>query len=95
VAWILTLTAVSDLDRVATEGSLRFGFKQSERYEREMVSMLDNLAVMPEIGSERQAASSVVRLIPCGSHNICYVVKDGDVLILRVLHGLQNWFDLL
>jgi plasmid stabilization system protein ParE len=33
--------------------------------------------------------------MPCGAHNILYVVDNEDVIVLRVLHGLQNWFDLL
>lgn len=33
--------------------------------------------------------------MPCGSHNVLYVVDNEDVIILRVLHGLQDWFDLL
>ena len=94
MAWILTIAAVADLDRVAAEGAIRFGFLQSEAYEQELVAMLDTLAAHPHMASERQASQSLVRLMPCGSHNILYVVEN-DVIVLRVLHGLQNWFDLL
>ena len=95
MAWILTIDAVADLDRMAAEGALRFGYSQSEVYELEIVAMLDTLAVHPYLTSERQASQSFVRLMPCGSHNILYVVENEDVIVLRVLHGLQNWFDLL
>ena len=95
MAWILTIAAVADLDRVAAEGAIRFGFLQSEAYEQELVAMLDTLAAHPHMASERQASQSLVRLMPCGSYNILYVVENEDVIVLRVLHGLQNWFDLL
>lgn len=95
MAWILSVSAVDDLDRMAAQGALRFGFVQSEAYELELVTMLDTLADMPYLASERQAARQMVRLMPCGTHNILYVVDNEDVVVLRVLHGLQNWFDLL
>ena len=95
MAWILTDAALSDLDHMAAAGAMRFGFLQSEIYEQQMVETFDRLAAMPYLAPERAAATSTVRLMPCGSHNILYVIENEDVLILRVLHGLQNWFDLL
>lgn len=95
MAWILTSAALDDLDRMAAEGAVRFGFVQSEVYEQEMVATFERLAGMPYLAAERAAANSVVRLMPCGAHNILYIVENEDVVILRVLHGLQNWFDLL
>mgnify|MGYP001094546055 CR=1 FL=1 len=89
------MEAVADLDRMAAEGALRFGYAKSEAYEREIVAMLDALAMHPNMAPERQATHSLVRLMSCGSHNILYIVDDQDVVVLRVLHGLQNWFDLL
>jgi toxin ParE1/3/4 len=50
---------------------------------------------MPYLAPERQASQQMVRLMPCGSHHILYIVENEDVVILRVLHGLQNWFELL
>jgi Plasmid stabilization system protein len=47
LAWILTDSAVTDLDRMAADGAIRFGFAQSEVYEQEMVAAFDRLAAMP------------------------------------------------
>lgn len=80
---------------MAADGAIRFGFAQSEVYEQEMVAALDRLAAMPYLAAERQASGGSVRLMPCGSHSILYIVENEDVIVLRVLHGLQNWFDLL
>lgn len=56
MGWILTEAAVVDIDRVAAEGALRFGFLQSETYEQELVAMLDTLASHPYLAAERQAS---------------------------------------
>ena len=95
MAWRLTSTSLGDLDVVARWGAKRFGYAQSEAYEQQLVEMFDMLAANPYVAQERRAQQSMVRLMPCGSHNILYVVENDDVLIVRVLHGLQNWFDLL
>ncbi len=95
MAWILTSSAIGDLDGISAEGAVQFGYVQSEFYERRLVEMLDTLASNPYLAVERQASLGPVRLMPCGSHNILYVIENEDVVILRVLHGLQNWFDLL
>ena len=83
-----------DLDHVAAEGARQFGFAQSEIYEQELVAMLDTLAAMPYLAAERQASQQLVRLMPYGAQNILYIVDNEDVVMLRVLHGLQNWFEL-
>lgn len=57
--------------------------------------MFDTLAIHPTLAPERQAMYGMVRLMPIGAHNILYVVEAEDVIILRVLHGLQNWFEQL
>ena len=95
MTWILTSNAIADLDRISAEGAVQFGFVQSEFYEHKLVEMLDTLAARPYLAPERRAAHGRVRLMPCGVHNILYMVENEDVVILRVLHGLQNWFDLL
>ncbi|WP_375452238.1 type II toxin-antitoxin system RelE/ParE family toxin [uncultured Devosia sp.] len=91
----MTVDALSDLDQIAAEGARQFGYRQSEVYEIRLGEALDNLAANPYLGPERQTSSGTARLMPCGAHNILYVIESEDVLILRVLHGLQNWFDLL
>ena len=38
--------------------------------------MLETLAAMPYLAAERQASQQVVRLMPCGAHNIVYLVEN-------------------
>ena len=93
--WKLTEAAIDDLDRISAEGALRYGYGQSEAYERKLVNLLDALAAHPYMAPERRATVSSVRLMPSGAHNILYTIENEDVIVLRVLHHLQDWFDLL
>jgi len=94
--WLLTGDAVRDLDLMAVWGAQTFGYRQSEAYESRIVRMLDALAANPQMASERRAATQTVRLMPCEAHNILYLVRDGgDIVVLRILHHLQDWFELL
>lgn len=93
--WLLTRDAIDDLDLIASWGAQTFGYRQSEKYESRIASMFDTLAANPRIASERQASRQVVRLMPCEAHHIVYILHGDDIVILRVLHHLQDWFDLL
>ena len=93
--WRIVETAAVDMQHIAESGMIDFGEHHARKYTVSLLDMFDTLAAMPYLAQERQASSQVVRLIPCGSHNIIYLVEDDDVVILRVLHGLQNWFELL
>ncbi|UXN75000.1 type II toxin-antitoxin system RelE/ParE family toxin [Devosia sp. A8/3-2] len=95
MAWILTAESVANIDHIAAEGAKQFGFAQSEVYELQLVDMFDMLAANPYMAVERYTAAGSIRLMPVGAHNILYVVDAEDVIILRVLHGLQNWFEQL
>lgn len=95
MAWILTADSIADIDHIAAEGAKQFGFAQSELYELQLVDMFDMLAANPYMAVERHSAAGSIRLMPIGAHNILYVVEAEDVIILRVLHGLQNWFEQL
>ena len=95
MAWRASEQAALDLQHIAEDGILNFGAGQARNYTGRMLDMFETLAAHPDMARERQAASSIIRLMPYGKHNILYVIEAGDIVILRVLHGLQNWFDLL
>lgn len=40
---------------------------------------------------ERRELNPPMRLLPYHAHLIAYLVRDGDILIVRVLHGRQDW----
>ena len=93
--WRTTSEAEYDLQFIAEQGVVQFGPRVSRAYIGRLIEMFGTIAEHPPVGSERLAQSGSVRLMPYGSHNILYIVENEDVIILRVLHGLQNWFDLL
>ena len=93
--WKLTAAASDDLDRISLWSLAKFGPRQAEKYDQVLVNMFDHLAASPEMAPERRGARRLVRLMPCEAHHILYVIEDGDIIILRVLHHLQDWFDLL
>ena len=52
---------------------------------------LDLIADNPRIARERQEFTPAVRLHPYQSHMIVYLRDDMGVLVVRVLHGRQDW----
>jgi len=93
--WRIAEIAIVDMQHIAENGMIDFGEHHARKYTARLLDMFDTLAEMPYLAQERQASFHVVRIMPCGAHNIVYMVDDEDVVILRVLHGLQNWFELL
>lgn len=95
MAWRTTDEAEYDLQFIAEQGVSQFGPHVARAYAARLIEMFGMISDNPQMGTKRQASDRSVRLMPCGSHNILYVVENEDVVVLRVLHGLQNWFDLL
>ena len=88
----LTQKAADDLRRIYVEGISLFGADAAARYHARFGEVFDILAVHPLLARERREISPPVRVHPCGSHVIIYLVEaDGDVLILRVRHGREDW----
>ncbi|MBE7733231.1 type II toxin-antitoxin system RelE/ParE family toxin [Devosia faecipullorum] len=95
MAWILTPKAVDDLDHLAAEGVRLFGLVQSARYQSSIVDVFDTIAAHPLLVAPHLVDGMELRLMPCGRHHILYVIENEDVVILRIVHALQNWPDLL
>jgi toxin ParE1/3/4 len=95
MSWRTTEQANQDLDAIGLNGALDFGPQQSRRYLAGLIEKFELVASYPEAAPERQATRDLVRLMPHEAHHILYIVVDGDVIILRVLHHLQDWFKLL
>ena len=95
MAWRTTDDANQDLSDIAVAGALAFGVQQSRRYVQGIISAFDTLAAHPRMAPERQSQRRAVRLLPHEAHNILYLIQGDDIVILRVLHHLQDWFELL
>lgn len=95
MGWRTAADAEEDLQHIAERGLLNFGEVQTRAYIADFIEMFAIFAANPELAPERQTAKGSVRLHRYRSHHILYEIDDGNIVILRVLHGLQNWFDLL
>ncbi|MBJ3786878.1 type II toxin-antitoxin system RelE/ParE family toxin [Devosia sediminis] len=93
--WVLTADARDDLDRISLWGLERFGLNQAEKYDLRLADTFDALAANPRMAPERLNFGRSVRLMTCEANHILYVIDGDDIIILRVLHHLQDWFDLL
>jgi toxin ParE1/3/4 len=88
----LTRDAAGDLRRIYIEGLRLFGVEQAAWYHSQLGQAFDLIATHPLMARERREITPPVRVHPCGSHVIVYVIGDnGGVLILRVRHGREDW----
>ncbi|WP_316859228.1 type II toxin-antitoxin system RelE/ParE family toxin [uncultured Cohaesibacter sp.] len=88
----LTLKAEEDIIGIAQAGLLRFGEDQARRYHGELYEVFDLLAANPRMARERFEITPPVRIHPFKAHLIVYVIEDnGDVLVVRVRHGHEDW----
>lgn len=95
MAWILTPDAVADIDHLSVEGTQQFGHAQATRYTLDLIDRFDTLAAHPYLIAAHEVDGLQLRLMPSGRHHILYVIENEDVIILRILHALQNWPDLI
>ena len=86
-------TRQADQDIIGTylRGCREFGQAQAERYHAGLAATLDLIADNPRMARERAEFSPPVRLHPYQAHMIVYLLDDSGVLIVRVLHGRQDW----
>lgn len=86
-----TVEADRDIIEIYVLGAQQFGVAQSERYIDELFDTFELLAENPQMARERRELNPPMRLHPYHAHLIAYLVRDGDILIVRVLHGRQDW----
>ena len=86
-----TVRANEDIISIYVHGAREFGTRQAESYYRALVDTFDILANNPFIARERQEFRPPVRLHFYKAHAIVYRIMSDHVLIIRVLHGRQDW----
>lgn len=87
----LTENARRDLIHAFVEGVTAFGVDQAERYQDELEHAFELIADNPQLARERFEISPPVRVHPCGSHLIIYILDADGVLIVGVRHHKENW----
>ena len=87
----LTVAAAGDLSRIYTDGIHKFGRIQSDKYYDELIESLEFLARFPRAARDRKEFSPPVRIHPVGAHVVIFVREHDGILVVRVLHGRQDW----
>jgi toxin ParE1/3/4 len=91
VGYRTTRRADQDIIDVYAHGAAEFGIDHAERYHRGLVTTFALLADNPRMARERAEFHPPVRLHPYQAHVIVYVERGDGILIVRVLHGRQDW----
>jgi toxin ParE1/3/4 len=73
-------------------GVAQFGIQQAERYHDLLERTFQFLAENPEAARERAEITPPVRIHPIESHVVIYTADEsGDIFIVRVRHGREDW----
>jgi toxin ParE1/3/4 len=91
MAYRTTRQADHDIINIYLRGCQEFGRLQAERYHQGLTAMFELIADNPRIARERPEFRPPVRLHSYQANLIVYRLDDADVLIVRVLHGRQDW----
>lgn len=91
MTFVISRRADQDIFDLYVTGAAKFGEEQAERYHQGLEALFGLLADNPKMARLRQEFGRPVRLYPYQAHMIAYVEKGDDILILRVLHGRQDW----
>lgn len=92
MAYRLTRKAAEDIIAIYQDGIRLFGAVQAEKYHSAMEKAFQLLSENPELAREREEITPPVRVHPHGTHLIVYIVeRNGDILIVRVRHGREDW----
>lgn len=90
-----TRKADDDLIDLYLWGAARFGTARAEAYHAALADCFDLIGAFPRLGVERADFDPPVRIHRHAAHLVVYRVEVDHVLIVRVLHGRQDWQALL
>ena len=68
-----------------------FGVVQAERYQDALDTAFELIAAFPRLARERLELRPPVRVHPCNSPIIVYLVDDEGPFIVRVRHCGEDW----
>ncbi|AZO21134.1 type II toxin-antitoxin system RelE/ParE family toxin [Mesorhizobium sp. M1E.F.Ca.ET.045.02.1.1] len=88
----LSIAAEEDIIGIAEQGVRVSGPVQARQYHDELFAIFDLIVANPRIARERLELSPPMRIHPFKAHLVVYRIEgDGDILIVRVRHGHEDW----
>jgi len=94
MAYRLTRKAVEDINEIYSFSAEQFGVDQADPYHTLLERTFEFLAENPFAARKRLELSPQVRIHPVQSHLVIYQVEDnGNILIVRIRHGHEDWAD--
>ncbi len=70
-----------------------FGLAQADAYAAGLAKGLRLIADYPRVGRLRTETTIHVRTQPYKAHIIIYVLEHDEVVVLRVRHAREDWFN--
>ncbi|MEL6063748.1 MULTISPECIES: type II toxin-antitoxin system RelE/ParE family toxin [unclassified Methylobacterium] len=86
-----TRRADLDLVEIYMAGVAKFGSEHAERYLAGLRALFSLFEERPQIARLRDEFVRPVRLYPYRAHIVAYIEHEDGILIVRVLHGRQDW----
>jgi toxin ParE1/3/4 len=87
----LTPNALEDLDHIWRYTAETWSITQADEYIDALAMVFATIALHPTMARERAEFSPPVRLHNHQGHVIAYTVQAGEVIVIRILGGTQNW----
>lgn len=91
MSYRLTRRAEEDLIQIYVASVEVFGETQAERYQDALEAAFDLIGEFPEMARERAEYDPPVRIHPCKSHVLIYLIEPEGPLIIRVRHAQEDW----
>lgn len=87
----LSQRADDDIYNIYITGVERFGSTQADEYHWDLQRTFELIALQPSIARIRSEFDPPIRVHVHRAHAIAYQIESDHILIVRVLHGAQDW----
>jgi toxin ParE1/3/4 len=88
--YVLSSDADEDLQAIYVFSMQEWGNRQAALYLNELYDTFERIARLPAIGRQRGELAEDIRSVPHGPHVIFYRPWEGEVAIVRILHGSRD-----
>ena len=91
MGYFLAERAEQDVRDIYEFGLRTFGRRQADLYFEKLHDAFDEIVSAPLLNRLRSDTGLAVRGHIFWSHQIFYLINDGEIRIIRILHGSVDW----